>query len=75
MTPETAMERRANQIMRHADVYDRDPNFKMMVDKTVYLSQEEREKSVLYVDDVYGTRHSTFDTIFWQNKFGEGDAA
>jgi hypothetical protein len=53
MTPETERERRANQICRHADIYGSDPDFKKMVDNTVYLSQEQKEKSILAVDSMY----------------------
>ena len=53
MTPETERERRANQIVRHADLYGNDPDFRKMVDNTVYLTQEQKEKSELDVDRTY----------------------
>ena len=75
MTPEIERERRANQIVRNADLYGSDQDFRKMVDNTVYLTQDQREHSALVIDSVYGTRNSTFSTIYWHNKFGEGDAA
>jgi hypothetical protein len=70
MTPETERERRSNQIVKHADIYGSDPNFKMMVDNTVYLSQEQREKSALYVDDVYGTCNDQFAELRYTREYG-----
>ena len=57
MTPETERERRANQIVRNADLYGSDTDFRSMVDNTVYLSQEQKEKSQLAVDRVYGVEN------------------
>jgi hypothetical protein len=44
----------ANFILRHEDVYRRSPMFRIMVNRTVYLTQADKEKSILAVDGVYG---------------------
>jgi hypothetical protein len=54
MTPEIERERRANFIIRNAEQYSSDRNYRMMVDNTVFLTQEQKEKSQLVLDDKYG---------------------
>lgn len=62
MTPETERERRANFIIRNAEQYGNDPLYRTMVDQTVFLTQEQKEKSQLEVDRVYGWRVG----LFWK---------
>jgi hypothetical protein len=50
MTPEIERERRANFIIRNAERYSSDRSYRMMVDNTVFLTQEQKEKSQLEVD-------------------------
>ena len=52
MTPEIERERRANFII--ADRYNESAAYRMMVDNTVFLTQEQKEKSQLVLDDKYG---------------------
>ena len=54
MTPEIERERRANFIIRNADRYNESAAYRMMVDNTVFLTQEQKEKSQLVLDDKYG---------------------
>lgn len=54
MTPEIERERRANFIIRNAERYNESAAYRMMVDNTVFLTQEQKEKSQLEVDRVYG---------------------
>jgi hypothetical protein len=61
MTPEIERERRANFIIKNAEQYSSDPNYQKMVDNTVFLTQDQKEKSQLVLDDKYG----------WQRPFGE----
>jgi len=68
MTPETERERRANQIVRYADIYGIDKHFHKMVDNTVYLTHEEKEKSALEVDRVYGSAHGKLDAAYYELK-------
>ena len=46
---------RTEIILRNAELYSADAAFRAMVDNTVFLTQEQREKSQLEVDEVYGT--------------------
>jgi hypothetical protein len=70
MTFEHERERRANQIVRNADLYASDPDYRMMVDNTVYLTSEEKEKSQVIVDLEHGTQHSSFDRTRWAREYG-----
>lgn len=47
-------ERKANEILKHSELYNSDPVFKQMLDNTVYLTQEEKEKSISTIDLAYG---------------------
>lgn len=61
MTPEIERERRANFIMKHAETYGNDPDYRTMVDRTVFLTPEQKEKSQLEVDRVYGWRRPVLE--------------
>lgn len=56
-------ERRATQILKHAGLYVFDLIFRSMVDNTVYLSTEEKNKSQLIVDETFGTCHGEFRAL------------
>jgi hypothetical protein len=56
MTIEKERERRANQIVRNADIYSYDDDFRRMVDNTVYLTGEQRVVSERVIGRVYGSR-------------------
>jgi hypothetical protein len=56
--PVTTIDRRTNFILKNSDAYQSDAGFRAMVDNTVYLSQEERVKSAVYIDDFYGTSYA-----------------
>jgi hypothetical protein len=56
MTIEKERERRANQIVRNADIYGGDEDFRKMVDNTVYLTGEQRVVSERVIGRVYGSR-------------------
>jgi hypothetical protein len=43
-------QRKANFILKNAEQYAADKDFRFMVDNTVYLSQEEREQSILRIE-------------------------
>jgi hypothetical protein len=45
---------RTEIILRNADTYGNDTDFRRMVDNTVWLTPAQREKSQLEVDEVYG---------------------
>lgn len=45
---------RANHIIKNATQYVTDGVFRQMVNGTVYLTTEEKEKSQLEIDRVYG---------------------
>ena len=47
---------RTEIILHNAELYENDGMFRTMVDNTVSLTSEEKEKSQLEVDGVYGTR-------------------
>ena len=70
MTIEKERERRANQIVRNADAYGSDSDFRNMVDNTVYLTQEQQESSQHLVDATYGTRHTKFESLDYQRRYG-----
>lgn len=53
-------ERKAGFIDRNAGLYGTDPDFKRMVDQTVYLSQDEIQKSQTAVVTKFGTRWEEF---------------
>lgn len=37
---------KANLILKHADIYGRDPIYKSMVDNTVFLTEEDKATSI-----------------------------
>jgi len=47
---------RTEIILRNEEIYAEDAEFRMRVDNTVTLTSEEKEKSQLEGDGVYGTR-------------------
>lgn len=55
MTIEKERERRANQIVRNADIYSYDDDFRRMVDNTVYLTGEQKVASERVVGRAYGS--------------------
>lgn len=55
MTPETERERRANFIIKNAEQYSSDPIYRTMVDQTVFLTPEQKQKSENEVGLVYGS--------------------
>jgi hypothetical protein len=46
---------RTNIILHNEELYENNRMFRMMVDNTIPLTSEEKEKSQLEVDGVYGT--------------------
>lgn len=48
-------DRRTNHILKHEGMYRAFPIFQKMVDSTVYISTEEKQRSARIVDGVYGT--------------------
>jgi hypothetical protein len=49
------LDRKTNQILKHADLYGVDSEFRKMVDNTVTLTLEMKYTSARAIDDVYGT--------------------
>lgn len=49
------IDRKTNLILKHRDIYQADPIFKMMVDNTQFLALGDIYSSARYVDDFYGT--------------------
>ena len=49
------IDRKTNLILKHGDIYQADPNYKMMVDNTQFLDLGDIYHSFIYVDDFYGT--------------------
>jgi len=70
MTPETERERRANQIVKHADRYGSDADFRMMVDNTVYLTPEQIRTAEQDVLSTFGTRNNEFMELRAQREYG-----
>jgi len=70
MTIEKERERRANQIVRNADIYSYDDDFRRMVDSTVYLTPDQKEKAQLAVDAVYGSCIDAFREIESRREYG-----
>lgn len=70
MTSETERERRANQIVRYADIYGIDADFAKMVDNTVYLTPEQKRKSEQEVLNVHGTCNDEFAEIRYTREYG-----
>jgi hypothetical protein len=49
------IDRKTNQILKHADLYGSDSDFRKMVDNTVTLTLEQKYASARVMDDTYGT--------------------
>ena len=49
------IDRRANAILKHFELYYDSPVFRAMVDNTVYIPAHEQIKSALAVDAAYGS--------------------
>ena len=47
-------ERKAGFIDRHSELYRNDPDFKSIVDRTVYLTADQRHASEAAVGGLYG---------------------
>lgn len=61
MTPDVEREKRANFILRNAEQYGNNPLYAKMVDNTVFLTPEQKEKSQLEVDRVYGWKRPVLE--------------
>ena len=48
------LDRKTNQILKHADLYQVDPHFRYMVDNTVTIDLESKYVSAREVDAIYG---------------------
>jgi hypothetical protein len=49
------IDRKTNLILKHTDIYETDPNYKMMVDNTQFLDAESVYRSFNFVDSFYGS--------------------
>lgn len=61
------IDRKTNLILKHSDIYQSDPIFKMMVDNTQFLVLGDIYSSARYVDDFYGTecvRHLEYGGVY-----------
>lgn len=61
-------ERKAGFIDRHSDLYRSDPDFKSIVDRTIYLTADQRHASEAVVGGLFGaTGYGTGHFSVWDS--------